>query len=68
MPAPSPVSGVGSGRAAVLEPLERLERAVDHLVRRGGVESRDEGDAARVVLVRRVIEPLRLHSRSLPLP
>jgi hypothetical protein len=41
----------------MLEPLERTQRPHDHLVRRLGVEPRDERDAARVVLERRVVEP-----------
>ena len=48
--------GVRTGGAAVLEVREGGERADDRLVRAGGVEAGDEGDAAGVVLVRGVIE------------
>ena len=60
---PGPVArvGVGAGGTPVLEPLERVERPPDHPVRRLGVEPRDEGEAARVVLERGVVQPLRLH-------
>jgi hypothetical protein len=41
----------------VLEPLERTQCSGDYLVRRLGIEPRDEGDAACVVLEGRVVEP-----------
>ena len=41
--------GVGAGRAAVLEPVEGDEGAVDRLVDRPAVEATDERDAATVV-------------------
>ena len=52
------VAGVGVGplRAAVLEIGERRRGAHQRLVARDAVEPRHEGDAARVVLVRRVVE------------
>ena len=55
---PRAVAGqaVRPGGAAVLEVRERGEGAHDRLVRGDGVEMRDERDAARVVLVRRVVE------------
>ena len=43
--------GVGTGRAAMLEVLERLQRAFDRLVPGSGIQPRDERDAARIVLV-----------------
>jgi len=55
--------GVRAGGAAMLEVRERAERAADGLVRRSCVEAGDEGDPARVVLVRRVVEPLFCASR-----
>ena len=53
-----PVAGLGVGArgAAVLEVRERAERPPDGLVRGRAVETRDEGDAAGVVLVGRVVE------------
>ncbi len=65
---PGAVAGqaVGAGGAAVLEVRERGERALDRLVRRLGVEVRDEGDAARVVLVRRVVKTDAASHLSLP--
>ncbi len=55
---PGSVAGVGVGPrgAAVLEVLERGQGAAQRLVRGGSVESGHEGDPARVVLVRRVVE------------
>src|SRR5207302_4701589 len=47
---------VGPGRPAVLEVGERDERPLDRLVARNRVEARDEGDAARVVLERGVVQ------------
>ena len=61
MPAPSPRGGVGALGAAVLEVRERRRRAHERLVARDAVEARDEGDAARVVLVRRVVEADGFH-------
>ncbi|GBD45729.1 hypothetical protein HRbin41_00544 [bacterium HR41] len=49
--------GVGASGAAVLEPLEGFERALDHLVRSGRAQACDERDAASVVLVCRVVQP-----------
>jgi hypothetical protein len=62
---PGAVAGlrVGAGGAAVLEVREGAQRAADRLVRGAGVEAGDEGDAARVVLVGRVVEPLSRASR-----
>ena len=51
---------VGTRRAAVLEVLQRHDRALDRLVRRLAVEPRDEGDAAGVVLVAWVVKANRL--------
>ena len=48
--------GVRAGGAAVLEVREGCQRADDRLVRGRAVEARDECDAARVVLVRGVVE------------
>ena len=58
-----PVAGVGVGplRPAVLQVRERRERPLERLVARRPVEARDEGDAAGVVLERRVVEPDCLH-------
>ena len=58
-----PVAGAGVGalRAAVLEVGERRCRAHDRLVTGDAVQPRHEGDAARVVLVRRVVEADCLH-------
>ena len=55
---PGAVAGVGVGArgAAVLEVRERACGAHDSLVARDAVEPRDERDAARVVLVGRVVE------------
>ena len=47
---------IGAGRAAVLEVLERAQAHLDDLVGRLVVKARDEGDAAGVVLVARVVE------------
>ena len=47
---------VRAGGAAMLEVRERLERALERLVRRRAVEPCDERDAARVVLEPRVVE------------
>src|SRR5439155_12569601 len=65
---PRAVAGVGIGArsAAVLEVLERLESTDDRLVATRAVEPRDEGDAARVVLERWVVEPLLPHRANLP--
>lgn len=49
--------GVGAGSAAVSKALERRKRPPNRLVRRLAPEPRDEGDAARIVLVGRVVEP-----------
>lgn len=51
------VSALGT---AVLEIRQRRQRAHDRFVTRDAVEAGDEGDAARVVLVRRIVEPERL--------
>ena len=67
MPAPSPVSGVGTLGAAVLEVGERGRGAHERLVTRDAVQTGDERDAARVVLVRRVVEADCLHDPSHPL-
>jgi hypothetical protein len=63
------VSGVGirARGPAVLEVLERAQRAVDRLVRPMAVETGDERDAACVVLVRRVVEALLLQCPSPPM-
>ena len=50
--------GVGAGRAAVLEAVQRDQRTVDHLVRSGGIQACDERDATGVVLVCGVVETL----------
>ena len=57
---------VGALGAAVLEVRERRRRAHERLVARDAVEPCDEGDAARVVLVRRVVEADGLHEPALP--
>jgi len=57
--------GVGPRRSAVLEVLERGERARDRLVRLRSVEPGHERHAARVVLEGRVVEPRRLHRLAL---
>jgi hypothetical protein len=64
---PRAVAGLGicSGGAAVLEVLERGQRAIDGLVRLSTVEPRDEGNAAGIVLERGVIKP-RLPGLRLP--
>ena len=64
MPAPSPVFGVGAGRAAVLEVLERRDARSIVSWLALAVEPRDERDAARVVLVGRVVEADRLGGRD----
>ena len=51
---------VGADGTAVLEVGEDLERVGDDLVRLAALEVGDEADAAGVVLMRRVIEALRL--------
>jgi len=51
---------IGARRPAVLEVLQRHDRAPDRLVRRLAVEPRDEGDAAGVVLVAWVVKANRL--------
>ena len=52
---------VGARRAAVLEVLERDDRAPDGLVLRHSVQPRYERDSAGVVLVGRVVEARRPH-------
>ena len=47
---------VRPGSAPVLEVRERDERPLDRLVARNGVQARDEGDAAGVVLERGVVQ------------
>ena len=47
---------VGALGAAVLEPLERVQRPRHDLVRGGRADPCDEGDAAGVVLVARVVQ------------
>ena len=51
-----PGVGVGALGAAVLEALQRMQRALHDLVRRGRADPCDEGDAAGVVLVARVVQ------------
>ena len=55
---PGAVAGlrVRSGRTAVEEVLDRRDPVPQDLVARGPVQARDEGDAAGVVLVARVVE------------
>ena len=60
IPAPSPVQHVGALRPAVLEVVERLERADDDVVGGLVVEPRDHRDAAGVVLVARVVQAVSL--------
>ena len=50
---------VGALGAAVLEPLERVQRSRHDLVRGGRADPCDEGDAAGVVLVARVVQATR---------
>ena len=60
---------VGALGAAVLQVCERRRSAHECLVARDAVEPCNEGDAARVVLVRRVVEADGSHSvRSFALP
>jgi hypothetical protein len=58
----SSITGIDvcSGRTPVFEPLERAERTAHDLVRRWRAETRDEGDAAGVVLEPRVVQTLGL--------
>ena len=53
----------------MFEPLERVERTAHDLVRRWRAETRDEGDAAGVVLEPRVVQTLGLgfHANLPPL-
>ena len=51
---------VGALGPTVLELLERVERPRDDLVRARRADARDEGDAARVVLVARVVQAVSL--------
>jgi hypothetical protein len=60
--------GIGACRPAVLHVLERREGANEGLVAAAPVEPRDERDAARVVLERRVVEAGRLHARLIGCP
>ena len=55
---PGAVAGLGVGalRPAMLQVLERRDRAPDRLVAARAVQARHEGDAARVVLVGWVVE------------
>ena len=57
---PGPVAGarLGTGRAAVVEVVERGQCVLHDVVRRLAGQRRHEGDAARVVLEARVVEPL----------
>ncbi len=59
---PRAVAGVrvGARGAAVLEVLQRDDRAADRLVRRVTIELRDERDAASVVLIGWVVQADRL--------
>jgi hypothetical protein len=59
-----PRAGVGALGPAVLEIVQRLEGADDHLVRGGVVELGDHRDAARVVLVARVVQAVGLRRRG----
>jgi hypothetical protein len=43
----------------VLEPLERVERPRDDVVRRDRIQARHEREAAGIVLEGRVVQPLR---------
>ena len=63
---PGAVAGVriGSGGAAMLEVLERLQRALHDTVVRALGQLRDERDAARVVLESRVVEAVGRLGRS----
>ena len=58
--------GVGALGAPVLEVGERRRSAHERLVTRHAVQTGDERDAARVVLVRRVVEADCLHDRRSP--
>jgi hypothetical protein len=64
---PGAVAGLGvcSCGAAMLEILERRQRAIDGLVRLPAIEPGDERDAARIVLERSVVQP-RLRGLRLP--
>ena len=55
---PCPVAGrrVGPGGAAMLEVVERRQREIDDVVARLAIQARHAGDAAGVVLVRRVVK------------
>ena len=50
---------IAAAGTAVLEVLEHLDALVDDACERVAVDVRDEADAAGVVLVRRIVEPLR---------
>ena len=50
---------VGAHGAAVLEIGENLQRVGNDLMRLAALQVGDEADAARIVLVRRVVKPLR---------
>ena len=54
-----PGVGVGALGSAVLEALERVQRPGHDLVRSGRADPCDEGDAAGVVLVARVVQATR---------
>ena len=63
-----PVAGVllGPDRAAVVEVAQRGERQLDDVVPRLTAHGRHEGDAARIVLVRAVVEADGLGLRGEP--
>ena len=57
--------GIGPGGTAVVEVLVGRDPALDHVVAGRPVQARDERDAARVVLVARVVEAVGLGLRHL---
>ena len=61
MPAPSPVFDLAPARAPVEQVDEQLQRLADDAVGLLTLDVDDEADPAGVVLVPRIVEPLRRH-------
>ena len=52
-------AGIGRNGASMREILEELQRFRDDVARANAMDVGDEADSARVVLVGRVVQPLR---------
>ena len=65
MPAPSPVSGIATGCAAVGEVDQHLKTLADNLVALLAANAGDQAHAAGIVLIPWMIEPLRLRNAEM---